>query len=46
MEFDREELERVALGLAIEYPNQVITDKDVIAEAMRLHLGKDLRKGQ
>lgn len=46
MEFDREELERVALGLAMEYPNQVITDDDVIAEAKRLHLGKDLRKGR
>lgn len=44
MEFKVEDLERVAMGLAIQYPNQVITDRDIIAEAMRLHLGKELRK--
>lgn len=43
MEFKTEDLERVAMGLAIRYPNQVITSKDVIAEAMRLHLGKELK---
>lgn len=44
MEFKIEDLERVAIGLAMQYPNQVILEKDVIAEATRLHLGKDIRK--
>ena len=32
------ERERVALGLAMRYPGQIITEGDVDAEMRRLHL--------
>lgn len=32
------EKERVAIALAMQYPNQVITEKDVEMELKRLHI--------
>lgn len=44
MEYKTEDLRMVALGMAMSYPGQKITERDIIAEANRLHLGKPLRR--